>query len=264
MLELKRELLDRDRHAQHAAGRARVGHDGVLHRRARTTRANRIGALVEYDADREDLHEPGRRAHRGVRHRQVRLDVAGLGPPRIHFQEELARLEEQALGALDLVVDARSTARSRRSQHQDVELAAIVIADDDRIDGRYLEVHQGILSLLALQAPVAERPAARRRAAARHQARRADGRPVREHRQAHPAHRPRAAGRERDPRARRADGRAARAPRSCRPSRPSPLRDVGAGRGPRAPGRRDQPAQPRVLPAARSRSATTRTRASGR
>ena len=30
-----------------------------------------------------------------------------------------------------------------------------MIADDDRIDGRYLEVHQWILSLLALQAPVA-------------------------------------------------------------------------------------------------------------
>jgi phosphate transport system protein len=30
-----------------------------------------------------------------------------------------------------------------------------VIADDDRIDGRYLEVHQGILTLLARQAPVA-------------------------------------------------------------------------------------------------------------
>ena len=40
-------------------------------------------------------------------------------------------------------------------QNQDVELAGMVIADDDRIDGRYLEVHQGILSLLALQAPVA-------------------------------------------------------------------------------------------------------------
>jgi phosphate transport system protein len=40
-------------------------------------------------------------------------------------------------------------------QHQDVELASMVISDDDRIDGRYLEVHQGILSLLALQAPVA-------------------------------------------------------------------------------------------------------------
>src|SRR4051794_2569785 len=40
-------------------------------------------------------------------------------------------------------------------QHHDVELAEIVIADDDRIDGRYLEVHQGILTLLATQAPVA-------------------------------------------------------------------------------------------------------------
>ena len=31
----------------------------------------------------------------------------------------------------------------------------MVIDDDDRIDGRYLEVHQGLLSLLARQAPVA-------------------------------------------------------------------------------------------------------------
>jgi len=40
-------------------------------------------------------------------------------------------------------------------EHHDIELAAIVVHDDDRIDGRFLEVHQGILSLLALQAPVA-------------------------------------------------------------------------------------------------------------
>jgi phosphate transport system protein len=40
-------------------------------------------------------------------------------------------------------------------EHQDVELAEMVVADDDRLDGRFLEVHQGILSLLALQAPVA-------------------------------------------------------------------------------------------------------------
>ena len=40
-------------------------------------------------------------------------------------------------------------------EHQDVELAEFIIADDDRLDGRYLEVHQGVLSLLALQAPVA-------------------------------------------------------------------------------------------------------------
>ena len=40
-------------------------------------------------------------------------------------------------------------------EHQDIELAELVIADDDRIDGRYLEVHQAILTLLATQAPVA-------------------------------------------------------------------------------------------------------------
>ncbi len=73
---------------------------------------------------------------------------------RTHFQEELAQLEEQALGGLDMVVTALDRALET-VQHQDVELAGMVISDDDRIDGRYLEVHQGVLSLLALQAPVA-------------------------------------------------------------------------------------------------------------
>ena len=73
---------------------------------------------------------------------------------RTHFQEELANLESQALGGLDMVANALDRALET-VQHQDVELASMVIADDDRIDGRYLEVHQGILSLLALQAPVA-------------------------------------------------------------------------------------------------------------
>ncbi len=73
---------------------------------------------------------------------------------RTHFQEELAQLEEQALGGLDMVLAALDRALET-VQHQDVELAGMVISDDDRIDGRYLEVHQGVLSLLALQAPVA-------------------------------------------------------------------------------------------------------------
>lgn len=73
---------------------------------------------------------------------------------RSHFQEELAGLERSALGGLDLVATALDRALET-IQNQDVELASMVIADDDRIDGRYLEVHQGILSLLALQAPVA-------------------------------------------------------------------------------------------------------------
>jgi phosphate transport system protein len=73
---------------------------------------------------------------------------------RIHFQEELRNLEEQALGALDMVVSTLDRTLEAL-EHQDIELAAIVVNDDDRIDGRYLEVHQGVLSLLALQAPVA-------------------------------------------------------------------------------------------------------------
>jgi phosphate transport system protein len=73
---------------------------------------------------------------------------------RSQFQEELEKLEKQALGALPMVVIALDRA-IETVQHQDVELASMVIADDDRIDGRYLEVHQGVLSLLALQAPVA-------------------------------------------------------------------------------------------------------------
>jgi phosphate transport system protein len=76
------------------------------------------------------------------------------GTTRTHFQEELASLEQMALGGLDMVASAVDRALET-VQHQDVELASMVISDDDRIDGRYLEVHQGILSLLALQAPVA-------------------------------------------------------------------------------------------------------------
>ena len=73
---------------------------------------------------------------------------------RQHFQQQLAGLEQHALGGLDLVVEQIDRVLEA-IEHQDVELAQIVVADDDRLDGRYLEVHQGILSLLALQAPVA-------------------------------------------------------------------------------------------------------------
>ncbi len=73
---------------------------------------------------------------------------------RHNFREALKSVEEQALGGLDMVVGQVDRCLEAL-EHQDVELAEFVIADDDRLDGRYLEVHQGILSLLALQAPVA-------------------------------------------------------------------------------------------------------------
>jgi phosphate transport system protein len=73
---------------------------------------------------------------------------------RHQFHQELDELETRTLEGLDLVVGQLDRALAS-VRGQDVELAALVIADDDRVDGRYLEVHQGVLSLLACQAPVA-------------------------------------------------------------------------------------------------------------
>jgi phosphate transport system protein len=73
---------------------------------------------------------------------------------RHQFREDLKGLEQQTLGGLDIVVQQLDRALEALA-YQDVELAGMVVADDDRIDGRYLEAHQGILSLLARQAPVA-------------------------------------------------------------------------------------------------------------
>src|SRR3954451_24874016 len=70
------------------------------------------------------------------------------------FSDELARVEEAALGGLDLVGDQLERVLEAL-ENQDVELAGMVVANDEVIDVRYLEVHQSVLSLFALQAPVA-------------------------------------------------------------------------------------------------------------
>ncbi len=73
---------------------------------------------------------------------------------RVHYDKDLQDLEALALSGIDLVVV--TLGRTLEAiEHRDMELAELVIADDDRIDGRYLEVHQAILTLLATQAPVA-------------------------------------------------------------------------------------------------------------
>ena len=73
---------------------------------------------------------------------------------RSQYQEELQNLEASALGGLELV-SAALDRTLEAVEHQDVELAQLVVADDDRIDGRYLEVHQALITLLATQSPVA-------------------------------------------------------------------------------------------------------------
>jgi phosphate transport system protein len=73
---------------------------------------------------------------------------------RIEFHEQLRELEQEALSTADLAITALDQA-VEAVVNNDVELASMVIEADDSIDGRYLEVHQGLLSLLARQAPVA-------------------------------------------------------------------------------------------------------------
>jgi phosphate transport system protein len=81
-----------------------------------------------------------------------------MAPPdsevRVRFQEELAAIEQTALGGLDLVRDQLRRVLEA-VEHQDVALAAEVVAGDDELDQLYRELHERILSLLALQAPVA-------------------------------------------------------------------------------------------------------------
>jgi phosphate transport system protein len=73
---------------------------------------------------------------------------------RLHLRDEIRALEKRALSGLDLVADQIDRTMRVVVDH-DFEMADMVIADDDRIDGRFLEVHQDILTLIARQAPVA-------------------------------------------------------------------------------------------------------------
>jgi phosphate transport system protein len=79
---------------------------------------------------------------------------AGLEETRRRFRQALGELEEKTLDGFELVVEQLDRALLSISS-RDVELAATVVADDDRINSRCREIHEHALSLLATQAPVA-------------------------------------------------------------------------------------------------------------
>jgi phosphate transport system protein len=80
--------------------------------------------------------------------------VSVVAEARVEFHEQLRELEQEALSTTDLCITALDQAVEAVVNH-DPELASIVVKGDDEIDARYLDVHQGILSLLARQSPVA-------------------------------------------------------------------------------------------------------------
>jgi phosphate transport system protein len=73
---------------------------------------------------------------------------------RPRFHDELARLERELLGLGDLAARAVRAAVDALVANDDAR-SERVIAGDDEIDDAYLGLDQGLLSLLALQAPVA-------------------------------------------------------------------------------------------------------------
>jgi phosphate transport system protein len=73
---------------------------------------------------------------------------------RTDFHDQLQELEDETLSTLELTSSGLDQAMEAVI-NRDSELAVMVIDNDDQIDGRYLYVHQGVLNLLARQAPVA-------------------------------------------------------------------------------------------------------------
>jgi len=73
---------------------------------------------------------------------------------RPHFHEELEKMELRLLALGELASNAVQRAVDANLEHDD-DVAEGVIAGDDEIDAIYLELDQGMLPLLALQAPVA-------------------------------------------------------------------------------------------------------------
>src|SRR3954454_8974301 len=73
---------------------------------------------------------------------------------RLHLRDEIRAVEKVALSGMEIVADQLDRTL-RVIVDGDLDLADMVIADDDRIDGRFLEAHSEILSLIARQAPVA-------------------------------------------------------------------------------------------------------------
>jgi phosphate transport system protein len=78
-----------------------------------------------------------------------------MSETRYRFREDLKDLEQQVLTGLDLVISALDRALESLT-YQDIELAGMVVAGDAALDGRYVDVHQGILSLLSRQVASAD------------------------------------------------------------------------------------------------------------
>lgn len=77
-----------------------------------------------------------------------------MAPTRVAFREQLALLEQDAMGGLDLVAELLVPTLDALERCE-AGVAERVIAGDDLIDTRFLSVHEAVISLMARQTPVA-------------------------------------------------------------------------------------------------------------
>ena len=109
---------------------------------------SRNGVLVEYDATEKIFTQPSDERTEGY--------VTGRfgGEHAVSFTEELSQLEASLQEEGDLVLRALRSSLNALARG-DEELADEVIRFDDEVDRRYVQIEEGVQSLLARQTPVA-------------------------------------------------------------------------------------------------------------
>ena len=175
MHELKQRLHARDRHAQHAAGRARRRDDRVLQPRGRRTTAAATASSSSTTRPRRSSPSPPTSAPRAT-------SPAG-SDERSSFHEELEQLEAALQEEGALVLRVLRSALNALARGDD-ELADEVIGFDDEIDRRYVADRGGRAVAARAADAGRDRPPARARGAARQPPPRADGRLLRDGREA--------------------------------------------------------------------------------
>jgi phosphate transport system regulatory protein PhoU len=151
---------DRDRDAQHAAGRPRFRPDGVLLARGEPDGDARRGL-----AHPRTLHQPSGPADRGLHHRAIRLGSAtadrrplGGDQMRAMTRTDFAHQLEELRGSVVLLSSMVEKALARAVDsltRQDVQLAQGVMQGDAAINEQRWSIEESALLIIATQQPIA-------------------------------------------------------------------------------------------------------------
>ena len=161
MRTLKETLHDRHRHAQHAAGGARVGQDGVF--LAERAEGGHPGGVR---GDAAGVHQPARQANGRLYHGKVRVRAGferapraspasqGGYMPREKFEHDLRRLQDEVV-ELGAMAERAVTESVSTLKKQDFAHARELIEGDRLINEKRYAIENEALTLIATQQPMA-------------------------------------------------------------------------------------------------------------